>query len=472
MALDVSQQPSEAARLLESQAERVAGVDPGRSAHMLCEASGCWFHAMEFGNALAAARRGLELTPPDALVRLSVGNALSNMGSAAEARPLLESAVTEVENLDDLAAEPSLAGTAATSLMHLEQFDRARTLLARQADQERRSGALSILARTLALTASVEMHSGEWPAAAIAAEEVARLAADLSQPMTELWGHAMRAQGAAAQGDELERETRLAVASELGDETGMQRVVAITTAEARGLAHLGRGEYELAAGTYALLEDLDATGGAGSLSRWLPDLAEALARADRETDARVVLARLEQLHADSGQTWAYAAIARLHGLLDDDFSGFFDRALEVGRDAQNAFERARTALCYGERLRRAGERKRSRTQLAGALATFSRLRARPWAERADAELRASGQTRAAQRSYGTVLTPSEQQVANLVADGLSNREIAMRLFVSVRTVEMHLSNAYRKLGIRSRAGLARYVLTGPASLEHEPVSTR
>ena len=70
-----------------------------------------------------------------------------------------------------------------------------------------------------------------------------------------------------------------------------------------------------------------------------------------------------------------------------------------------------------------------------------------------------------------MLTPSEQQVAALVADALSNREIAARLFVSVRTVEMHVSNAYRKLGIRSRSGLARYVLIGSAPAEHEALST-
>jgi DNA-binding CsgD family transcriptional regulator len=196
----------------------------------------------------------------------------------------------------------------------------------------------------------------------------------------------------------------------------------------------------------------------------LPDLAESLARAGRESDAGDALRRLEELHSNSGQAWAQAAIARLHGLLESDFDAWFGRALELGGDAQNAFERARTALCYGERLRRAGDRRRARAHLADALSTFSRLGARPWTERTEAELRASGQTRAPQRSYRTVLTPSEQHIAALVADGLSNREIAMRLFVSVRTVEMHISNAYRKLRIRSRAGLARYVLTGQSEV--------
>jgi DNA-binding CsgD family transcriptional regulator len=220
-----------------------------------------------------------------------------------------------------------------------------------------------------------------------------------------------------------------------------------------------------------VLPALAARGGAGGGRGWLRDGAAPHARAGREREACAVVVRLERLHANSGQAWARAAIARLRGLLDGEFDACFERALDLGRDAQNPFECARTALCYGARLRRTRERRRARPQLADALATFSRLGARPWAERAEAELRASGETRAPQRSYGTVLTPSEQQVARLVADGLSNREIAARLFVSVRTVEMHVSNAYRKLGIRSRSGLARYVLIGSAPAEHEALST-
>jgi DNA-binding NarL/FixJ family response regulator len=241
--------------------------------------------------------------------------------------------------------------------------------------------------------------------------------------------------------------------------------------EARGQALIARREYELAASTLALLDGLDTAGGASPLARWLPDLAEALLRAGRLDEARERIAQLEKVHADSRQKWAQAAAARLHGLIEDEFEGSFERALELGSTAYKPFELARTALYYGERLRRAGERRRARARLADALATFSRLGARPWSSRAEAELRASGQTRAPQRSYGSLLTPSEQQVAALVADGLSNREIAERLFVSVRTVEMHISNAYRKLGIRSRTGLARYVLTDPAPAEHEPIST-
>jgi DNA-binding CsgD family transcriptional regulator len=270
----------------------------------------------------------------------------------------------------------------------------------------------------------------------------------------------MRAESAAIQGDDVERETQLSLAAELADGAGLRRVLDYYAALARGKDLLVRGEYELAASTLQLLEELDTTRGSGSLARWLPDAAETLVRCERSDAARDALERFESIHCSSDQKWAAAAAARLHGLLEDEFDEPFTRALELGERAGNSFETARTALCYGERLRRRGARRDARAQLTKALATFVRVGARPWAQRAQAELRASGQTRAEHRALDTPLTPSERQVAALVAEGLSNQEIAMRLFVSVRTVEMHISRAYRKLGIRSRTGLARHVLTG------------
>ena len=115
------------------------------------------------------------------------------------------------------------------------------------------------------------------------------------------------------------------------------------------------------------------------------------------------------------------------------------------------FERARTQLCFGERLRRARRRAEARTQLRAAVAQFDLLGARPWAERARVELRASGETaRKRDPTSAEQLTAQELQVARIVANGASNREAAAALFVSPKTIDSHLSSAYRKLGIRSR----------------------
>jgi DNA-binding CsgD family transcriptional regulator len=119
------------------------------------------------------------------------------------------------------------------------------------------------------------------------------------------------------------------------------------------------------------------------------------------------------------------------------------------------FERARTELCYAERLRRARKRAEARTRLRGAIEVFDGLGARPWAERARAELHASGQ-RARRRSTPVdALTAQELAVAKLVVGGATNRDAAATLYVSPKTIEFHLANVYRKLGVRTRTELVR-----------------
>jgi DNA-binding CsgD family transcriptional regulator len=118
--------------------------------------------------------------------------------------------------------------------------------------------------------------------------------------------------------------------------------------------------------------------------------------------------------------------------------------------------RARTQLLLGEHLRRERRRKEARVPLHAALIAFDQLGASPWAERTRRELRATGQT-VGRRDEGSrlELTLQERQVAEIVAAGATNREAAAELFLSPRTVEYHLRNVFSKLGISSRAELAR-----------------
>ena len=133
----------------------------------------------------------------------------------------------------------------------------------------------------------------------------------------------------------------------------------------------------------------------------------------------------------------------------------FQEALRFHENA-GAFERARTELCFGERLRRRGHRRDSRMHLGAALEAFEGRGAVPWAERARTELRASGLTlRRRQPATTEQLTPQELQVARLVAEGKTNRDVAATLFVTPKTVEFHLTRVYRKLEIHSRAELVR-----------------
>lgn len=145
---------------------------------------------------------------------------------------------------------------------------------------------------------------------------------------------------------------------------------------------------------------------------------------------------------------------------DADFERAFDHALECHDNDPSALERARTALCFGERLRRAGRRTSAREHLRDALDAFQLAGSLPWAERARNELAASGEHPRSRGATTTgALTPQELQIALLVAEGLSNRDLATRLFLSVKTVEFHLTRIYRKLGVHSRSELVRRMLT-------------
>jgi DNA-binding CsgD family transcriptional regulator len=152
---------------------------------------------------------------------------------------------------------------------------------------------------------------------------------------------------------------------------------------------------------------------------------------------------------------------------DEEVHERFEAALELHQAEPSAFERARTELCYGERLRRGRRRRDAREQLRAALQTFERLEAGPWAERARIELRATGEH--VTRSDPTAaehLTPQEFQIATFVAEGLTNRDVAARLFLSPKTVEFHLGRVFRKLDIRSRGELIRLFAGHESQYDH------
>jgi DNA-binding CsgD family transcriptional regulator len=157
----------------------------------------------------------------------------------------------------------------------------------------------------------------------------------------------------------------------------------------------------------------------------------------------------------TGKRSALAAGLRATGLAlpDKAFDEAFEEALAIQQQLPTPFEHARTLLCYGERLRRTKARMEARRHLRQALAVFEMLGAEPWTGRARSELAASGETLERSPSHAR-LTPQERQVATIVASGATNREAAATLFVNAKTIEFHLGNIYRKLGVRSRTELA------------------
>jgi ATP/maltotriose-dependent transcriptional regulator MalT len=188
-----------------------------------------------------------------------------------------------------------------------------------------------------------------------------------------------------------------------------------------------------------------------------PDLVEAAVRCDRPELARISHERFDEWQQRTGSVWGAGVLGRMRALLagSEDPEPHFQAALAV--EGQPLLELARTRLLYGEVLRRGCRRAEAREQLRDALIVLESAGAQPWAERARAELRASGED-VGRHAAGAVLdelTPQEREIATLVAGGAANREIAARLFVSRRTVEHHLQKIYAKLGITSRVTLTR-----------------
>ena len=189
----------------------------------------------------------------------------------------------------------------------------------------------------------------------------------------------------------------------------------------------------------------------------LADTLEALIAVGQLEQAERRLIPVEERARALDRSWAIAITARCRALLlaaRGDLAGAqagFERSLAEHARTQDPFQHARTLLAFGATQRRAKQRAAARDTLEQALAIFGQLGAPLWAEQARAELQRIG-GRTPSRSE---LTEAEHRIAALVAEGRTNREVALALFVTEHTVEGALTRAYRKLGVRSRTELAR-----------------
>jgi DNA-binding CsgD family transcriptional regulator len=186
------------------------------------------------------------------------------------------------------------------------------------------------------------------------------------------------------------------------------------------------------------------------------DRIEAAVGVDDIARAERLTTRLERQAERSQIPWGLAAAARCSGILASargDAEGAvaaLARALAAHERCPVPFERARTLLVLGQVHRRAKRKRLAKEALTAALGIFEDVRSELWAERARAELK-----RVATRLAPATLTPTERQIAQFAADGLTNKGIAARMFVSAKTVEANLSRVYRKLGISTRTQLGR-----------------
>ncbi|MEW1779667.1 LuxR family transcriptional regulator [Streptomyces sp. NPDC086777] len=325
-----------------------------------------------------------------------------------------------------------------------------REACARLADHGRDTGALGALQTALMVQALWDVRAGRFGVALAGFEEAAELATATDLPPH---GPAQRIELLAWSGREAETRAAAAEIAEVwvrqhgNDDFGDRARACLAVLE----TSLGRYPQALACARVALEKDRPGTG-----TRVLHEVVEAGVRSGDHRAAKQALARLEERAAVSGTPWARGLLARCRALMadDDHAEAYYAESVELLGRTGIVTETARSHLLFGEWLRQRRRRGHARDHLRTAHRMFAGMGAVAFAERARAELAATGE----QAPTGTApadraLTPREREVARLAAGGVMNADIAVRLFISVSTVEYHLSKVFRKLGVTSRRHL-------------------
>jgi DNA-binding CsgD family transcriptional regulator len=381
---------------------------------------------------------------PDA--RRTLNRAVELEGATASVRPLRSPTFRQ-------------AGVA----MWMDDLDTARSTFTELAKRCREGGDEGSLAVILFMLAEVECAAGNWADGGAYADESCEITAWTGHlPYRALAlsaralieGHLGRAESARATAEE---------GLQLAQRSGLVQASQFNLA-ALGFLELSldnpKETNEL---LWPLAEGVLASGvREPGVLRFLPDEIEALIAIGEVDAARSILEPFAaQAHA-LGRTWALATSERAWGLINASLGNLpdalpaFDRALEAHSMFDDPFELGRTLLAQGQAFRRMKKWRLARGSLGRALEIFERLGAALWADKATTEM-----ARIGGRSPGPLdLTPTEQEVADLVGRGLTNREVAHALFLSVSTVEANLRRIYRKLGVRSRTELSRRLSEG------------
>lgn len=462
--LTLQGQTDVAYRLLVDEAQPIRQLDPDRAATMLADACVARLLSADVRRAVAAARDACAVAARagpavEAFAGVMLASALVLSGDRAEAAALLDGFLPLLRHADPLTEAGELVTLAAQCYFWLERHDVACELLDRLTTSARRGSAPAALLWPLCCRAELDLRTGRWAIAAAHFEEAISLGEEMAQSVFAAYAPECLARLAAAAGDEPRCRAHAAEAIRLIDQH-RNELGRLYVHSALGLLELGLGRMEPAIRQLELARALaeERCFAEPNVVHWQADLIEAYVRAGDPAAARAALATLERQARRTGGRWALGTAARCRGLLADneDYDVCFATALEHLDAVTATFEVARTHLCHGERLRRAGKRTAARRALGLSLETFDRLGAEPWSARARLELRATGATLRRRRddSDADQLTSHELQVAVIVAGGASNREAAAALFLSPKTIEFHLASIYRKLGVRSRTELA------------------
>ncbi|MEV5385361.1 AAA family ATPase [Streptomyces sp. NPDC052721] len=416
---------------------------------MLCFVGG----RAELWTAYYAALSRLSCEPPE-LLALSVGLFADPARTGAALLPRLDAALATAHRDTD----PATAQILAASAMYADRIGDVREPLWRIIRAGRAGGPGRRRIVALMNVCVDDFHRGAWAEAAELAAEGLGVCEEFGATSFSWYFRYHQALLAAAQG---RFETSRALADQMTGWGGPRGVGTARTyaRHALVLAAVGQGDFETA------YRHATAISPAGTLASHVPhslwvalDLVEAAVRTGRTAEAERHARVLRETGVAALSTRlaiVEAACAALVAADDAEAVDFFERALGLPTVDEWPFDTARVRLLYGERLRRIRATTEARARLSPALAAFEKLGAAPWAARAERELRAAGQaTRTRSDARGVAaLTPQELEIARLAASGMTNKEIAARLFVSPRTVSSHLYQIFPKLGITKRAAL-------------------
>ncbi len=325
--------------------------------------------------------------------------------------------------------------------------------LDRIAASGRSGGPVALAAHALVMRAMTAYHEGRWDDAATIADEAIALCVDHGYRLLEWGALNPRLLLAAARGD---GEFLAATRGRMHQWALPRQMLAARTftANVDGLAALSAGRFTDAYRTYATIAVPGDLAPHEQVLMWnVLDVVEAAVRAGRPADARRHAAAAATLAHVSPRMRFEAMAAAALVAPEDCYVAAFDTVVDDADAGRWGFQQARVELAYGERLRLDRQMRRARPHLDRAAAGFRALDAPGWLARAESARQATGGTRVAADGEPAHLTPQEQQVTELAASGLSNREIGERLHLSPRTVGAHLYRAFPKLGVTTRAAL-------------------
>jgi DNA-binding CsgD family transcriptional regulator len=335
----------------------------------------------------------------------------------------------------------------------IELMDRAAPML-------RAQGRLGLLAQLLVVRAWAGINTGQLSDAIRSMEEGKQLAIETSQPIWTAMSNMGRAVLSGLQGEERTAEQLVTEATE--PLASLRLSIVLAQAEfARGITHLTAGRHSDAFDHFVRMFDPHGPGHHEVVAlAAAPYVIECAVRAGRNDEARRMMTLLEALGKRTPAALVHIGLRFARPLLADEseVQDLYESALNA--EPKWPFDFARLEMSYGSWLRRQRRITESRPHLRAARDMFNSLGVQPWADKARAELRASGERIAEPpRAPRQPLSPQELQIAHMAASGLSNREIADRLFLSHRTVGTHLYRVYPKLGIASRSELPQALAT-------------